>query len=161
MRMDQIKRAIDKANWPLTLQIAPIHEFVFEGHGPVGLTVADTQQGVVVREVSDGSKAQQFGVPIGGLIVAVHSGKMEKALNTALCGKEEVGKMLLGRPLTVQIVPRDVAYLIRPEGVYHRRSKNRDEGAALGGAEPAGCDDGGGTEGADAVAEAADQVAKV
>jgi len=117
-----VERAISKANWPMTLQIAPCLEFHFEENVvvvkkkktilPIGLAVADTQNGVIVKEVTKGSPAEEQGVPVGGLLVTANG------LPIAGDSKAEVGELLKERPITLQIVPRDAAYLYRPRGIY-------------------------------------------
>ena len=115
-----VLRAIEKANWPVTLQVAPCLQFNFTDQGPIGLTVQDTQNGVAVWKVAEGSKAHKQGVPVGSLLVAIASGD-EAPLPTAGLGRDEVRTFLLQRPLMLQVVPRDAAYLLRPKGVYRRR----------------------------------------
>ena len=84
----------------------------------IGLAVTDTQNGVIVKEVAPGGAAEKQGLPVGGLLVAVQSQDMTEPDSTALMGKAEIGSMLRGRPLMLQLVPRDAAYLFRPKGVY-------------------------------------------
>ena len=59
-------------------------------------------------------------MPVGSLLVAIASGD-EAPLPTAGLGRDEVRTFLLQRPLMLQVVPRDAAYLLRPKGVYRRR----------------------------------------
>jgi hypothetical protein len=113
-----VQRAISKANWPMTLQIAPCLHFSFQEKGVLGLTVQETQNGIAVREVSPGSMAEEAGVPIGGLIVAANG---ESATGM---GKGEVGTQLRERPLALQVVPREAAYLFRPKGIFRSGSRN-------------------------------------
>ena len=112
MTKSSVQKLIDKANWPMTLQIAPCRVFEFEATGPIGLLVGDSQNGVVVRKLTEGSIAEDKGVPIGALLVAVN--------NNSVAGlvKAEIDSLLKERPLNLQMVPRDASYLYRPKGVY-------------------------------------------
>ena len=124
-----VEKALSKANWPMTLQIAPCLEYVFEENVvvvkkkktvlPIGLTVGDTQNGVIVKDVAKESPAENVGVPIGGLLVTANG------MPTAGMMKDEVGLILKERPIRLQIVPRDAAYLYRPRGVFRRPSSPR------------------------------------
>ena len=107
-----VRKLIDKANWPMTLQIAPCKRFEFESTGPIGLVVGDSQNGVVVRKVTEGSVAEEMSIPIGALLVTVNNNSV------AGLGKAEIDGLLKERPLVLQVVPRDASYLYRPKGVY-------------------------------------------
>lgn len=124
-----VQRALAKANWPMALQIAPCLQFLFQDRGPIGLTVQDTQNGVAVWKVAEDSKAHLQGVPVGSLVVAVAAGH-EAPIPTAGLGRAEIGAFLLQRPLMVQVVPRDAAYLFRPKGVYVWGTRKRDDDIA-------------------------------
>ena len=109
-----VQKAIAKANWPMTLLVSPCFEHSFEGKGPIGLALQDTQNGVIIRDVAPDSPSAKQGLPVGGLIVAVNSS------SASGLSKASLGPKLKERPLRLQIVPRDVAYLFRPRGPYHR-----------------------------------------
>lgn len=112
MTLVGVKKAIGKANWPMTLQIAPCMKFEFDQPGPIGLLVADSQNGVVVRKLTEGSVAEEKGIPVGALLVEVNE------TSAAGVNKAEIDSMLKARPLTLKVVPRDASYLFRPKGVY-------------------------------------------
>ena len=124
-----VQRAIAKANWPMTLLVTPCPEHVFKDKGPLGLALQDTQNGVIVKGVLPDSPASRRELPIGGLIVTVNS-----ASATGL-SKADIAQQLKRRPLSLQVVPRDVAYLFRPRGPYKKTtsasvaeaSEERDE----------------------------------
>ena len=119
-----VQKMISKANWPMTLQIAPLMNFEFERPPVVpkkkyvipklGLVVGDSQNGVIVLKVAETSQAHERGVPVGGLFVTVND------TSVAGLGKAEIDGMLKERPLTLQIAPREAAYLFRPRGIYAR-----------------------------------------
>ena len=52
-------------------------------------------------------------MPIGGLLVTANG------LPIAGDTKAELSHLLKERPIKLQIVPRDAAYLYRPRGIYH------------------------------------------
>jgi hypothetical protein len=113
-----VERTVAKANWPIILQIAPCLEFRFKDSGPIGLSVHDSQNGVIVRDVAEGSPAHDQGVPIGALLVAIQSEGMSFEEPAAGMSNKELSAMLRGRPLMLQLVPRDAVYLYRPKGVW-------------------------------------------
>lgn len=123
MNERSVQKVLAKANWPIALQIVPCAHFCFKDEGPLGFTVADAQNGVIVKDVADGSKAHEAGLPIGALLVAVQSQGMVAAESVTYLNKDEVGAMLRGRPLTLQVVPRDASYLFRPKGVWSPMSR--------------------------------------
>ena len=81
--------------------------------------MGDTQNGVIVKDVAKESPAENVGVPIGGLLVTANG------MPTAGMMKDEVGLILKERPIRLQIVPRDAAYLYRPRGVFRQPSSPR------------------------------------
>ena len=109
MTLVGVKKAIGKANWPMTLQIAPCMKFEFDQPGPIGLLVADSQNGVVVRKLTEGSVAEEKGIPVGALLVEVNE------TSAAGVNKAEIDSMLKARPLTLKVVPRDASYLFRSQ----------------------------------------------
>ena len=119
-----VHKAISRANWPMTLVITPCFEYRFEEVDvkrgtalPLGLTVKDTQNGVVITDVIAESAAAREGLPIGSLLVAVNG------LSAACLCKADVGPKLKERPLCVQVVPREAACLFRPRGPYRTQSR--------------------------------------
>ena len=113
-----VQRAIAKANWPMTLLISQCSEHTFVGKGPLGVSLQDTQNGVVIKDVAQDSPAQKQGMQVGGLIVTINS------TNATGLGKADVAQHLKSRPLSLQIAPRDVAYLFRPRGPYRKRDSS-------------------------------------
>ena len=116
-----VNKAISKSNWPMSLLVSPCPEYTFgsasdrKGGSPVapaGFTLKDTQNGVVVDRVVPDSPAARQDMPIGGLLVTVNGEPATGLSKTAL------GPTLKQRPLAVQIVPREVAYLFRPRRPY-------------------------------------------
>lgn len=120
-----VNKAMTKANWPMTLLVSPYHQYTFEGETPTGkkaakgrpltitpagFTLKDTQNGVIIDKVLPNSPACSQGMLAGSLLVTVN-GSQAPGMN-----KADVGPMLKERPLTIQTVPRDVAYLFRPKG---------------------------------------------
>ena len=110
-----VQRAIAKANWPMTLLISPCSEHTFVGKGAVGLSLQDTQNGVVIKDIAQDSPAHKQGMQVGGLIVTINS------TNATGLGKADVAQHLKSRPLSLQVAPRDVAYLFRPRGPYRKK----------------------------------------
>ena len=122
-----VQRAMSKANWPMRLLIASCTEYSFKAPDPpaknskskkpaepslLGLTLQQTLNGVVIKEFVPNSAAQKQGMTVGALLISVNNA------STAGLTKAEVGDLLKERPLLVQTVPREVAYLFRPRGPY-------------------------------------------
>ena len=116
-----VNKAISKANWPMTLLIAPCTKCTFEGHTdrkgrvhitPVGFTLKDMQNGVIIDKVVPDSSASKQELLSGAFLVTVND------LAAVGMSSRDIGPLLKSRPLTLQTVPREVAYLFRPKGVF-------------------------------------------
>ena len=116
-----VNKAISKANWPMTLLIAPCTKCTFEGHTdrkgrvhitPVGFTLKDMQNGVIIDKVVPDTPASKQELPSGAFLVAVND------LAAVGMSSRDIGPLLKSRPLTIQTVPREVAYLFRPKGIF-------------------------------------------
>ena len=116
-----VNKAISKANWPMTLLIAPCTKCTFEGHTdrkgrvhitPVGFTLKDMQNGVIIDKVVPDSSASKQELLSGAFLVTVND------LAAVGMSSRDIGPLLKSRPLTLQTVPREVAYVFRPKGVF-------------------------------------------